>query len=101
MLQIKDTIPCPGCQSILRVRVQVTSDGKAYEYYLCARCQDVARRAPSTGQWEVRGQPSQGIADVVATLQAIAAEEWQILATSRQPKPSRLPAIVSAPPRGR
>lgn len=101
MLQIKDTIPCPGCQSILRVRVQVTSDGKAYEYYLCGRCQDVARRAPATGQWEMRGHPSQGIEDVVQSLQAIAAEEWQVLSTSREAKAFRLPAAVAAPPRGR
>jgi len=38
---------------------------------------------------------------VVLSLQAIAAEEWQVLSTSREAKASRLPAIVAAPPRGR
>jgi hypothetical protein len=97
MLRIKNTIACPGCQGILRVRVNVVSDGRDYEYYLCPRCEDVARLEPSSGEWILRAAPSPGIGDVVQTLQALAVEEWRSKSSTRPPNTF----TVSSPESGR
>jgi hypothetical protein len=76
MLQIKNTICCPQCEGILRVRVNVVSDGNNYEYYLCSKCEDVARKDRATGEWVLRGQATDGIPEVVTTLQSLAVEDW-------------------------
>ena len=83
MLQIKNTIPCPCCQGILRVSVRVVSDGKEFSYYLCPKCQDVARQDPATDAWSLAGGTSTNVAEIVAALQALAVEEWRTKSTDR------------------
>lgn len=85
MLRIKNTIPCPKCETILRVSTRVVSDGKEFEYYLCPECRDVARKDAQSGNWELAGRPSGKVPELVQELRALAAEEWMSRSTSRAP----------------
>jgi hypothetical protein len=86
MLQLKNTIGCPGCSGILRASVQLVSDGTEFRFYLCPKCEKVAREDPASGEWKLSGQRFPGLPDLLRALQAVAAEDWKARSTSRVPR---------------
>ena len=104
MLQIKNTLCCPGCAGILRVSAQVVSDGKLYQYYLCPKCSDVVREDPATKAWRLQGADGARIPEVVQFLAALAVEDWRSKSSERQEvlqtKAVSLPQAKSGPPSG-
>lgn len=85
MLKLKNTLNCPGCESILRVSARVVSDGNEYVYYLCPKCKDIAREDSATGKWALQGAKSVQVPELVQELQALAQADWQNRSTSRAP----------------
>ncbi len=85
---------CPSCGGELRVHATIASDGSLFEYYLCAACEDVVRRSPKTGRWELAGERTPAVGDLVRRLEALAADDWQARATSRAPRTCRLSATL-------
>jgi hypothetical protein len=94
MLQLKNTINCPGCKAVLRVSARVLSDGKEYVYYFCSACQDVAKLDPASQEWVLRGAPSAKIPELVRDLQAVAVDDWAVRATNRSTRITKLNALV-------
>lgn len=86
MLNVKNTINCPGCDGILRASVQLVSDGTEFQFYLCPKCERVAREDPVSGGWKLHGERFPHIAELVRGLQTVAAEEWKARSTSRVPR---------------
>ena len=97
MLQLKNTINCPGCKAVLRVSARVLSDGNEYVYYFCPACQDVAKQDPATQEWILRGAPSPKIADLVRDLQAVAVDDWAARSTTRSTRVTKCGPLVGAP----
>ena len=97
MLQLKNTINCPGCKTVLRVSARVLSDGKEYVYYFCSACQDVVKQDPASQEWALRGAPSPKIAELVRDLQAVAVEDWNARATSRSARITKCGPLLGAP----
>jgi len=97
MLQIKNTIACPGCGQLLRVSARVVSDGKDYSYYLCPRCVDIARQDGPNGEWTLQSAKAQEIPEIVRLLQTLAMEDWKARSTGRIPAlTTRAPAAIPA-----
>ena len=84
MLKLKNTINCPGCDSILRVSACVVSDGNEHLYFLCPKCKDLVREDASTGKWVLQEAKSAQIPDLVQKLQGLASEDWRARSSSRE-----------------
>lgn len=104
MLQLKNTICCPGCAQILQVSAQVVSDGKVYQYYLCPQCADAVKEDPETKTWKLQGSGGTRIPEVVQFLRALAIDDWLAQSGSRksviQTRGVTLPKAKSGPPCG-
>ena len=86
MLDLKNTISCPGCGGILRASVQLVSDGTEFQFYLCPKCERVAREDPASGGWKLYGEKFPNLGELVRSLQGLAAEDWKARSTSRVPR---------------
>jgi hypothetical protein len=104
MLQIKNTICCPGCAGVLSVSTQVVSDGKVYQYYLCPRCADVVRLDSATQTWKLRGTKVPMVPEIVQVLTTLAIEDWMARSAQRvsvhQTRASARPKERPGPPAG-
>ncbi len=83
--------PCPGCSKTLRVSARVVSDGNEYLFYLCPRCEDVIMQDPDDGNWNLRGESSSTVTEVIGILQSLAIETWRKRSTTRTPLTSKTP----------
>ena len=82
--------PCPGCSKTLRVSARVVSDGNEYLFYLCSQCEDVVVQDPDDGSWQLRGESSSTVTDVVGVLQSLAIETWRKRSVTRKPLTSKM-----------